>query len=220
MRKYILQNKDYFKGKRVLDCPAVNGVTSQILLDVGASPIPVDLLPEYFRVEGVECIRANVLDGFPLAAKKVDAVICQEGIEHFTDQLSSLKEFNRVLKKNGRILITTPNYSNLRAKLSYLLAESERYGSMMPPNEIDSIWMSKQEITNEIYYGHIFLIGVQKLRVLARLAGLKIKRAIFTRAKTTSLFLLPIFYPLILLVNPITYLKAGNKRKHEAVNTS
>ena len=52
--------------------------------------------------------------------------------------------------------MTTPNYSNLRAKMSYLLSESERFNSIIAPNELDSIWMSKQDITNEIYYGHIY----------------------------------------------------------------
>mgnify|MGYP001428065201 CR=1 FL=1 len=71
-----------------------------------------------------------------------------------------LKEFNRVLKKGGGLIITTPNYSNMRAKMSYLLSESERFNSILAPNELDSIWMSKQDITNEVYYGHIFLIGI------------------------------------------------------------
>ncbi|MGB0887585.1 MAG: class I SAM-dependent methyltransferase [Vicingaceae bacterium] len=33
-----------------------------------------------------------------------DYLICQEGIEHFSDQLASFKEFNRVLKKGGRLI--------------------------------------------------------------------------------------------------------------------
>ena len=32
--------------------------------------------------------------------KSVDAIICQEGIEHFSDQYEALKEFKRVLKDN------------------------------------------------------------------------------------------------------------------------
>jgi hypothetical protein len=83
----------------------------------------------------------------------------------------------------------------------------------MPPNEIDSIWMNNQEISNEIYFGHVFLIGVQKLRVLSRLAGYKIKHIEFTRIKSTSFLLLIFHYPVIYLSNYITYRKNVSKNK-------
>ncbi|MDD4745913.1 MAG: methyltransferase domain-containing protein [Salinivirgaceae bacterium] len=213
VKKYLIENIDLFKGKKVVDFPAGNGITSRILNDIDAFPIPMDLFPEYFEIEGIDCKRANIKDGLPIEKKSVDALICQEGIEHFSDQYLALKEFNRVLKPNGILLITTPNYSNLRAKLSYLLSECERFNSTMPPNELDSIWMSKQEITSEIYFGHVFLIGIQKLRVLAKLSGFRIKKYHYTGIKSTSLLLLPIFYPFILISNCISYTKNLRKNK-------
>jgi hypothetical protein len=83
----------------------------------------------------------------------------------------------------------------------------------MPPNEIDSIWMNNQEISQEVYFGHVFLIGIQKLRVLASLSGFAIEKIHFVRVKSTSLLLLLINYPFILLSNTITYLKNRNKSK-------
>ncbi|HPI18802.1 MAG TPA: methyltransferase domain-containing protein [Candidatus Kapabacteria bacterium] len=207
VKKYLISNKEYFKGKKVVDFPAGNGITTRILKGIGAIPIPMDLFPEYFEIDDINCIRANIRDNLPLEDNSVDAFICQEGIEHFSDQYNALREFNRVLKPNGILMITTPNYSNIRAKLSYLLSESERFNSMMPPNELDSIWMSKREVTDEIYFGHIFLIGIQKLRVLAKLSGFKIKKYHFTKIKTTSFILFPLFYPFILLSNLISYKK-------------
>ena len=145
-----------------------------------------------------------------------DAIICQEGIEHFSDQLEALKEFNKVLKKEGELILTTPNYSNLGARLSYLLMESEKYNKLMPPNEIDSIWMNANDKVDEIYYGHIFLLGIQKLRVLSVLSGFRIKEIIYTRKKVGSLFLLPFCYPLIYFSSLYTYKK--NMRKNTNSN--
>ncbi|MCC6599206.1 MAG: class I SAM-dependent methyltransferase [Crocinitomicaceae bacterium] len=213
VKKYLWKNKQRFEGMRVVDFPAGNGITSRILKEVGAVPIPFDLFPEYFRQEGLECRQANILEKIPLKDGYSDAVICQEGIEHFTDQFKALKEFNRILKINGRLIITTPNYSNLRARMSYFLSESERFNSMMPPNEIDSIWMNNQEVNNEIYFGHIFLIGIQKLRVLAKLTGFEIRHIQFTRLKTTSLFIFVFTYPFIFLSCLLSYLKNINKEK-------
>lgn len=217
VKRYLIANRELYKGKKIVDFPAGNGVTSRILKEIDAIPIPMDLFPEYFEIEGLNCKRANIREGLPIERKSVDALICQEGIEHFSDQYEALKEFNRVLKNKGTLLITTPNYSNIRAKLSYFLSESERFNSTMPPNELDSIWMSKQEITNEIYFGHIFLIGIQKLRLLATLSGFKIKKYHFTRIKSTSLILFPLFYPLILISNWISYKK--NLRKNNDYDT-
>ena len=213
VKKYLTKHKLRFTGKKVIDFPAGNGITTNILQHIGADPIPYDLFPEYFKVDSLKCLQANISEGIPEESKSADFVLCQEGIEHFSDQLGSFKEFNRILKKGGGLIITTPNYSNLRAKLSYLLSESERFNSIIAPNELDSIWMSDKKLTNEIYYGHIFLIGVLKLRCFAKLSGFKIKHIQFTRLKPTSVLLMFLFYPFILISNWITYRKRLRKNK-------
>ncbi len=144
--KHYLENlRSELKNKVVLDIPAGNGATSEILLNMGAKVEPFDLFPEYFMLKTVECKRADISDKIPSDDHHADMIICQEGIEHFSDQLKAFKEFNRVLKDKGKLLITTPSYSSLSAKLSYLLFESETI-KKMPPNEIDDIWMSDKSI--------------------------------------------------------------------------
>jgi SAM-dependent methyltransferase len=213
VKQFILSNQERLKGKVVVDLPAGNGVTSSLLQKVGCDVRPFDLFPEYFEVEGLICERANVMDKIPLESNEADVVICQEGIEHFSDQFRALREFNRVTIKGGSLIITTPNYSNLRSRMSYFLSESERFNSIMPPNEIDSVWMNNPSVTNEIYFGHVFLIGIQKLRVLARLSGYRIKHIQPTRAKSTSVLLYFLHFPWIWLSNYITYKKNLKKDK-------
>lgn len=213
MKKFLLLNQDRLKGKVVVDLPAGNGLTSKLLNEIGCVVRPFDLFPEYFDVDGLTCHRANVLDRIPMEDSTADVVICQEGIEHFTDQFKALQEFNRITRKGGSLIITTPNYSNLRARMSYFLSESERFNSIMPPNEIDSVWMNDQSVSSEIYFGHVFLIGIQKLRVLARLSGYRIKTIQPTRAKSTSVVLLFLHYPWIWLSNYVTYRKNVKKDK-------
>ncbi|MEL6536005.1 MAG: class I SAM-dependent methyltransferase [Bacteroidota bacterium] len=213
VKRLLMAERSFFEGKRVIDFPAGNGVTSRLLQEVKAIPLPMDLFPEYFETEGLTCERANIKEGLPVADASADVLICQEGIEHFSDQLEALREFNRVLVPGGKMLITTPNYSNLVARLSYGLAESERHTSFMPPNELDSIWMSKQELTAEIYFGHIFLIGIQKLRVLAKLAGFQIETWYPTKPKRSAKILYLFGYPWIYLFNRMLYRK--NMRKNQ-----
>jgi len=216
VKRYLLEHQQEFKGKTVIDVPAGNGVTSLLLKELGAIPLPFDLFTEYFTMEGLACQKADVLEGLPLDGKSADFLICQEGIEHFQDQFAVFKEFNRLLKMNGQLLITTPNYSNVRARMSYLLSETERFNSMMPPNEIDTVWMNNIQDSNQIYFGHLFLIGIQKMRALAKLSGFRIKHIEKTRKTSASTFLLVFWYPWILLSSYMAYRK--NIRKHKGVD--
>jgi 2-polyprenyl-3-methyl-5-hydroxy-6-metoxy-1,4-benzoquinol methylase len=208
VKLFIRQNQQKFKNKIVIDAPAGSGVTSRILKEAGAIVHAYDLFPEYFKVDGLACERANIMEGIPVADNFADVLVCQEGIEHFSDQYRVFQEFNRVIKQNGSLFVTTPNYSNLQSRLSHFLFETEYFPKMMPANEADSVWMADPSLCHEIYLGHIFLIGIQRLRLLAKLSGFEIKRIIFTYPKTTSLFLLPFTYPFIWLASWLTYRKS------------
>jgi SAM-dependent methyltransferase len=213
VKRWILAKGSWWENKVVIDFPAGNGVTTKLLDDAKANVVPMDLFPEYYQLSQPKCVRANIREGLPIEDALADCLVCQEGIEHFSDQFSALQEFNRTLKMGGTLLITTPNYSNLRARMSYLLMESERFNDIMPPNELDSIWMTNKDLSSEIYFGHIFLIGIQKLRVLAKLSGFRIEKVHFTRAKSTSVLLFPFLYPFIYLSNWRTYRK--NLKKNQ-----
>lgn len=215
VKRFFWSIKSEMRDKIVIDIPAGNGVTTEILLELDAKVEPFDLFPEYFMLKNIECKRADIIEKIPVADNYADWVVCQEGIEHFSDQLKAFKEFNRILKMEGKLLITTPSYSNLSAKLSYLLFESETF-KQMPPNEIDDIWMSDKAITTELYHGHLFLIGVQKLRIFAKLAGFKIKEIRYIRLSKSSLLLFPFFYPFIFVSSYLRYFK--NLRKHKEIS--
>jgi ubiquinone/menaquinone biosynthesis C-methylase UbiE len=215
VKRFFWSIKSEMKDKIVIDIPAGNGVTTEILLELDAKVEPFDLFPEYFMLKNIECKRADIMEKIPVADNYADWVVCQEGIEHFSDQLKAFNEFNRILKIEGKLLITKPSYSNLSAKLSYLLFESETL-KQMPPNEIDDIWMSDKAIMEELYHGHIFLLGIQKLRILAKLAGFRIKEIRYIRISKSSLFLFPFFYPLIFVSSYLRYFR--NLRKHKEIS--
>jgi len=214
VKKYLQGIEGTLKGLRVIDIPAGNGATTEILSEAGAEVEAFDLFPEYFLVKGIECRRADITRGIPVPDACADMVTCQEGIEHFSDQLRTLKEINRVLKPGGRLLLTTPTYSSLSARFSYLLFESETHKTM-PPNEIDDIWMSHKEAGGEVYHGHIFLIGLQKLRILGKLSGFSIEECRYMRLSKGSLALFPFFYPLIWASSWQRYFR--NMRKHPEI---
>ena len=49
----------------------------------------------------------------PFKDNSVDIVVCTETLEHVPDMQRAINECYRILKKNGYIFISTPNYNNL-----------------------------------------------------------------------------------------------------------
>jgi len=215
VRRYFESIKNDLKGKKVIDIPAGNGVTTEILMEAGADVEPYDLFPEYFLLKNIECKRADIADRIPVPDGHADWLTCQDGVEHFSDQLHAFKEFSRVLKKNGKLLLTTPSYSSLSAKINYLLFESENH-KQMPPNEIDDIWMDDRSVSQTLYHGHIFLIGLQRLRILAKLSGFRINEVRYMRLSKGSLALFPFFFPFIWISSWFRYFR--NMKKHPEIS--
>lgn len=141
MQRLLEERGDTLRSAKALDFPAGNGVTSEVLSKLGAQVQAVDLFPEFFRSRAAPVRRGDLSEDFPLPDSEFDLAICQEGIEHVGNQDHVFREFSRVLKPGGTLIITTPNYSNIKSKLSYLLCESEAFGRIMPPNEFESVWL-------------------------------------------------------------------------------
>jgi len=195
------------RGKSILDVPAGSGFTSSILKKHGADVHAYDLFPEFFKLDGVECKKIDLSYKLAIDDDSMDMIICQEGIEHLPNPLLLLQEFNRILKKGGTLILTTPNISHLRSKFSYFLSESDFY-KRMPPNELDAVWHSNDK---RIYFGHLFLIGIQKIRVLSLVAGFKITKIHDVKLSIGSLFFI-FLYPLLAFANIYAYLKNTFKR--------
>ncbi len=140
------------KSLTVLDFPAGSGFTSNYLQNRGADVVSWDMFPEFFQSNILKCTFADLQKEFPAENSRFDLAVFQEGIEHLPNQLFALKEFHRILKDDGILIVTTPNYSNLRSRLAYLLFESET-PKIMPPNELESLWFCKN---NRGYMGHVF----------------------------------------------------------------
>jgi len=194
-----------------LDFPSGDGWLSARLQEQGILVRAFDLFPERSRANGVQAGFADMAQSIPLADESVDLAFCAEGIEHIPDQMRLLREFNRVLKPGGELLLTTPSISHLRARVSGLFLESE-YWRRMPPTELDSIWFAETDSEN-VYYGHLFLLGVHRLQTMASLCGFEVKRRIANRLSNTSLLLAPL-WPILALVTLLSYRSYSRKLRH------
>jgi len=186
---------------------------TKVLIEKGADVEAYDLFPDNFEINGINCQIADLTKALPIPDSYADYVLCQEGIEHIPDQLHMLREFNRILKQDGKLIITTPNISHLRARISHLLLESDLY-NRFPASEIDAIWLNAKS-DEDYYFGHIFLIGIQKLRTLATIAGFEINKVLPVKASISSLAF-SVFLPIIWFASIYTYF--SSLRRYKKIN--
>lgn len=117
------------------------------ILDVGCWPCALDLIlkKKGFDVHGISLDMSKIFrdnlrkkgiklsncdlekDSFPFKDEQFDYILCTEVIEHMNNPYHLLNETNRVLKKGGKLLLTTPNAASLN-KIFEIIKGDTIYG--------------------------------------------------------------------------------------------
>lgn len=103
------------EGKDVLDAACGEGYGTAMLAARAAAVTGVDLSAEAvaharsrYRADGLSFEQADCLD-LPFADDSFDCVVSFETLEHLEDQEGLLREFRRVLRPGGWLLISSPD---------------------------------------------------------------------------------------------------------------
>lgn len=169
MHKFL--NDTDVSGKTVIDLSAGKGYVAGLWSNAGATILAFDLYPDLMENKNILSQKIDLNRPFPIESDTADFVLLMETIDHISEQRVLFAEISRILKKNGTLILTKPNNSNISGRIANLWLESER-GDMFLPNENTVIGYDD----DRVYMGRIFLIGIQKIRTLAGLAGLKIHK--------------------------------------------
>src|SRR6187455_243621 len=135
---YVKTNGNALTGKNVCDLSAGRGYIARLFEEVGAHVIGYDLFPEQNKFLRTPVDKIDLQKKFPVADGIMDVVICCETIEHLPNQYFLFQGTARILKPGGKFILTTPNTSSLRSRLSQFILESEHYGAPAP-NEHNAI---------------------------------------------------------------------------------
>jgi SAM-dependent methyltransferase len=191
-QNYTQNNKTSLQQKVVIDLSAGSGYIAHLFEEVGSDVQLYDLFPEQNKY-GKDCQFIDLQKSFPLQDGVADVVICAETIEHLPNQHHLFVETSRILKPNGIFILTTPNSSSLRSRFAQFMMESEHY-STPAPNELNAFvsWDGKPGG----YFSKLFISGVLRLRTLAALNLLSLKKIHPSKYSSTSIWMLGL-YPLL-----------------------
>lgn len=118
---------DNLKPGRMLDLPSGSGRLSWLLSEKGHDVVAGDIKPHIFKNPEIPIVQMDLQGDFPFKDNTFEGVFCIEGPEHIENMYHAFREFARVLKPDGRIIVSLPNYSNIEARLRVLF-----YGIVEP----------------------------------------------------------------------------------------
>jgi 2-polyprenyl-3-methyl-5-hydroxy-6-metoxy-1,4-benzoquinol methylase len=110
-------------GSHVLEFGAGTGSLIKLLRESGFDGriTGADILPKPdLPAADILWIEGDLNEPLPAAEASFDAVISTEVIEHLENPRAVFREFRRLLKPGGVLLVTTPNQESLRSLLSLL----------------------------------------------------------------------------------------------------
>lgn len=105
----------------LLDVPAGEGALAQDLLKAGFDVRCCDLYTELFRLVGVEIKRGDLAGTLPYSSGTFDYITCLEGLEHIESPPQAIREFQRLLKPGGHLIVSVPNIMNIEERVKWLL---------------------------------------------------------------------------------------------------
>lgn len=117
----VISFLENLKANKILDAPAGVGVLAEMLKSKGLDVTGLDIEKNKCRPKDKKIVIGDLTYGIPIKDQTFDAVVCVEGIEHLSDSLRVIREIHRVLKRNGYLILTTPNAVNLRSRMKFFI---------------------------------------------------------------------------------------------------
>jgi SAM-dependent methyltransferase len=183
---------------RVLDLGCGDGKTGKRLLDEGFKVDACDMDAARFEFKQVIPFKlGNLNDPLPYANGSFDYVILMEVIEHIYNPDFVMAEISRILRKGGKLILSTPNILNIGSRCRFLIEGS--YDFFREPT-LDFSKCFPAAIQNM----HVIPWRYQELEYLLSSKGLETKNFYVDKKKMN-------FYVLMLLLFPVMYLSAKNK---------
>jgi SAM-dependent methyltransferase len=173
-RRILLQVLDRYLGKgsaegrRILDVGCGTGTMLSYLADYGKAQ-GVDIDEEaigYCRERGLTDVRLGSAETLPFEDGSFDLVTALDVVEHLDDDLAALREFRRVLRPGGTLLVTVPAHPFLWGDQDEVNLHKRRY---LAPQLRDRLAGAGFEVLRVTYINAFMFPPIAAVRMLRRL---------------------------------------------------
>ncbi len=190
----------------LLDVPAGEGALAARLSAAGFQVSCCDLYPEIFRLDNVSIRQGDLNGELPFDDRSFDYVTCLEGLEHIENPQQAIREFARLLRPGGKVIVSVPNILNIEERLKWLLYG---YTSHFKPMTREHVERLRAEYDNrEEIAAHVNPIGYSELRYILEKFGFQIEGVHRDKPKANAW----LYWPIVLLIRLIARLTPAAKR--------
>ena len=186
LHKIVINYLQTQKQGAVLDLPSGPGYLVRDLQALGFQGVAGEIDESLHCLTGVDYKKINMTERFDFNDESFSYVVSVEGIEHIENHFAFLREARRVLKKNGQLVLTTPNILSLGSRWNYFWSGFHTMASSPIP-----------VASPNMYFEHINPISLNQLYFSFAKANLKIEKILTHRYRASSKIWYYLFYPLI-----------------------
>ncbi|HYP01330.1 MAG TPA: methyltransferase domain-containing protein [Pyrinomonadaceae bacterium] len=191
----------------LLDVPAGEGALAARLLRAGFDVRCCDLYPQIFLLPGVEIKGGDLSGTLPYADETFDFITCVEGLEHIENPQQAIREFSRLLRAGGELVVTVPNILNIEERVKWLL---HGYTSHFKPISREALARVRAEMDGlEEVALHINPISYAELRYTLEKYGFEIQKLYRDKPKAH----LWAYWLLVALIRLVARLAPAHKRR-------
>lgn len=169
------------KSCRVLDIGCQNGFLCNQLMQLGHEPYGIDIVADLVaeassKYPAINFKLANCEKKLPFEDKFFDVVWAGDVIEHirFTDVF--LNEVNRVLKKGGQFVLTTPMHNRLKNLIIALYNFEKHFDPEFPHFRFYTVKSLKSVLEKRGFL-------IEKIKYIGRIASLAKSMFVISRKK-------------------------------------
>ncbi len=190
----------------LLDVPAGEGALALRLRGLGFDVRCCDLYPEIFQLDDVEIRSGNMDARLPYESDEYETVVCIEGLEHIENPANAIREFSRLTKSGGQLIISVPNIMNIEERFKWLISGYTSHFKPLSREKLAEV--SKAHPGMEEIGLHVNPIAYSEVRYLLEKNGFVIERLYRDKPKANSWA----FRPVVGLIRLISRITSASKR--------
>jgi SAM-dependent methyltransferase len=160
----------------ILDVGTSAGTNLRMLRDRGhQNVVGLDSSPEAIRFcteKGLGEVRIGDICALPFPDATFDLVLATDILEHVDDDLLALRELRRVLKPDGRLLLTVPTFKLLWGLEDEVSHHKRRYRMSQILERVRTAGLTESE---HFYFNFLLFVPILAARRLMRLFRIKLE---------------------------------------------